>query len=255
MTPATVPDAYPPRAFVTSHSRVTSASGFSGSTTGHGMRRSGSAMSPLSGGSPANRRFYFGPRPQRRKNKSALAENPPAAVLPQRRRSAAAVFRLLARPSDLPRTAGGRREQGFGNRRPVEIRPEVDDEQAVVGVIAGEEAQGKRGRTEDGAVHRAGTLDLEGVVFVAHLEQVAMQRVCLGVRLALGEIELAAGERVRRSGVVESGAFLERGGARELRQKLGAAAADRIGELRLEVREVQKRRRGGKLLALEQHRR
>jgi hypothetical protein len=44
MTPATVPDAYPPSPFVTSHSRVTIASGSMASMGGHTMRRTGNGF-------------------------------------------------------------------------------------------------------------------------------------------------------------------------------------------------------------------
>src|SRR5207247_1519309 len=167
-TPATVPDAYPPSPLVTSHSRVTRASGFCASTTGQGMRRRVSAI--------------------------------------------------------------GR--------------------QAVR-----EETQRKRTGRQDGAVEAAGALRGKRRVLAAEAQQVAMQRVHLGVRLALTEIEFAALERLRVAWIVECGARLVLDDAGELREEFSAAAPHGLGQPRVVVCEIQERRRRREFLPLKDHRR
>jgi hypothetical protein len=97
-------------------------------------------------------------------------------------------------------------------------------------------------------------LRAEGRVSAPEPDQVAVQGVNRIVGVALGEVKLAALERVGVGGVQEHGHPLAGADAGELREELGAALAHRPAELPLVVGEVQKWRGRGELLTLEEHR-
>src|SRR5690348_16840262 len=195
ITPATVPDAYPPRPLVTSHSFVASASGSSGATTGQGIRRRVSMGIDSLSGSPAP---DGGPRSAiaavlRRKHDCALAWNAPPAPRPDVGCSASAVRGLLARPSELPLAAVAGGEQRLGKRSARQVAPEIHDEEAIVGMVVGEEPEREGCPRQDGAVQRAGRpLPAKRGIFAAQPDQIAVQRVCGRMPLALGKIQFAS---------------------------------------------------------------
>src|SRR5262249_42670804 len=125
MTPATVPDAYPPRPLVTSHSRRGGRSpALTVSSTrsrGWSIRRTRSIFRFLS---------RLGHEEQR-----ARAGNGPRPVVPHRRRSLAAVFRRFAAPREAPAAVGRRRDQRLAGRREIEIAAEVHDQQSVAELL------------------------------------------------------------------------------------------------------------------------
>src|SRR5439155_11458003 len=113
-------------------------------------------------------------------------------------------------------------------RRPLQIRSEVDDEQAVIGVtgpersrgVVGEESQREGGIGQHGAVDTSLLLPGKGARRTAQREEVMMQRVGGGVRVTLAEIEHASSERRRIARVVDRMIAFERGNAGKLLQKL-----------------------------------
>src|SRR5207245_3561583 len=115
------------------------------------------------------------------------------------------------------------------------------------------EPQDERRRRQDRPVDAARALCLERRIVPPDPQQIAMERVRLGVELAFAKIELASCKRLGIARVVERRASLVLRHARKLREKFGAALLDGLGELGLEIAEVQKRRRRRELLTLEQH--
>src|SRR5439155_16917430 len=99
----------------------------------------------------------------RREQRGALAGDQPHAVGPHIGDAGAAIRRVLARPLDRPVAVERRRDERIRNRRPLQIRSEVDDEQAVIGVtgpersrgVVGEESQREGGIGQHGAVDRS----------------------------------------------------------------------------------------------------
>src|SRR5262245_20430991 len=120
MTPATVPDAYPPRPLVTSHSRR---GGRSPALTVSSTRSRGSSMR-LSSCIPVLPRL-------RREQQRACPWDHPARVGLDLRRALSSVFGRLAAPGKMPAPAERRRDERLARRREIEVGAEIDDEQSI----------------------------------------------------------------------------------------------------------------------------
>src|SRR5205085_5477291 len=156
----------------------------------------------------------------------------------------------VTRPAEFPGPVDRRRKQRVGERIAVQVGGKIDDQQTVVQVIVGEEAERKRMRREDRAVDAARALQLKRLVLTAKLQEIAMERVLRRVCFALLQIELAPGERVGIRRRVERCAPFEIADARKLRQEFSAPFSDGFRQLPIEIREVQKWRRRGEFLSL-----
>src|SRR5205085_2042570 len=111
-----------------------------------------------------------------------------------------------------------------------------------------EVAQHESRGAEHGAVESARLLRVEDRVLTPKAEQVAVQLVDFSMLVTLTVVELAALEGLGRAGVWQLGTRLARGDAAELREELGAAAFDLLGQVGLVVGEVVERRGGRELL-------
>src|SRR5207248_8364269 len=120
-------------------------------------------------------------------------------------------------------------------RRALKVCPEVHEQHPIASMAFGKEPQRKRGGGKHGAVHSPLPLARKSGVLAAQPEQVDVQRVHLGMRQALGKIELAAVERRGIARIIEARALLEIEDAGKLGQKLAASLAHGGAQLRIEV--------------------
>ena len=115
----------------------------------------------------------------------------PAVIAFDRRGTAAAIARILARPEQLPDTGGGRRQEGFRRGIEVQITAEIDHQQSIQALRV-EEPHDKGRRSEHGAIDTARGLQMEHRIVAPEVQQVAVQGVQRRVTRTFGVIELGA---------------------------------------------------------------
>src|SRR5262245_24089806 len=121
MGPARVPDAYPPRPLVTSHSGVNSS------------RSSSSAAFQSRRRTTAGICFTV---PNRAHDDPRFGRKTPAVFSLDQWSSEAAVARVLTGPLHSPPRAGGTGEQRLGGGIDRQLAPEIDEKQSITGVAA-----------------------------------------------------------------------------------------------------------------------
>jgi hypothetical protein len=165
------------------------------------------------------------------------------------------VTESLAGPEKAPAATRRRCEQGLGGGGEVQIAPEVEAEQPILGIDPhAEEAENQRFGTEDGAIHASGALFPEDRVLFPEPQQVDVEGIGRAVALALREVKLGTleGEAVGRIG--QGGLGLGSGEARKLRQELGATRPHQLRQFGGEIGEVEERARSSRSAVMARYR-
>src|SRR3569623_1224000 len=182
--------------------------------------------------------------------------NMPTAFQLRRCRTLAAIARVFARPQEAPDMTLRRRQYRLRRRTERQIHTQVHDEQTVFVVTSrGEEAQDEGLETQHRAIEAARARRAEDGVCTAQAQEVAVQRITLGVTMPLREVQLRTSKGLDVARVGQAGLRLRRREAGKLREKLRTTLLHTARERPLVICEIEEGRGRGEFLPLKQQRR